>query len=170
MESKRYMTDQETKSKNETDCSSRRVFLATGVLACINVPIISLPLKTAQMTQTSFSCSGPFRRGDKYYFDEATRKKLPFFPASIQPGNNDIAIWYYPEKEKHDIRMTVSLDLYDEKSHLLSTQTTTIKVEWSEDACFDGNNIRFRIPRPTLIKAQKITVRFTEFRQTALSK
>ncbi|WP_339730880.1 hypothetical protein [uncultured Gimesia sp.] len=158
------MTDQETESKNEKEFCSRRVFLASGVFALINVPMIDLPLIRFQQRQTSISFDGPFKRREKYFFDEATRKKLPFIPTNLQVGNNDIAIWGYPGKREHSITMIVSLDLYGENDHVLSSQSAPMRMEWNKGKFFTGCNVRFQFPKSTLSKAQKVTVTFWEFR------
>lgn len=159
------MTDKyykEIESKKEKSVTSRRVFLASGLFALINVPLIDLLLKRFNQKQTSFSFDGPFERGNRLFFDESAQKNLPLFPLNLQVGNNDIAVWYHPKTTANNIKMMVSLDLYGENDHVLSSQNQPITVEWSENAIFSGCNVRFQFPKITLLKTQKVTLKFRE--------
>lgn len=154
--------DKEIESKKEKSVASRRVFLTSGLFALINIPIIALLFKRFNQKQASFSFDGPFFRGEKFYFDESIREKLPFFAASLVVGSNDIAIFYYPAKSDRKVRMIVSLNLSDENNQELSSQSQPLTVDWSEDDLFSGLNIRYQFPEPILLKAQKVTVKIQE--------
>lgn len=156
------MTDTETESSNGTSFRSRRVLLMSGFLAFINVPVVSLPRNRGYQKPISFSFEGPFLRGEKHFFVESARKKLPFIPLNLQVGNNDIAFWYGPLKTEHIIKRLVTLDLYGENDQVVSSQSSPMRVDGSQDDIFRGGNVLFRVPKATLSKAPELIIKFGE--------
>ncbi len=142
---------------------TRRSMLIGSLIVLANLSFWLFLWRRAHQDEVSYSFDGPFEKRDRLNFEKSDHPGIPFVPASVRIGNNDVTLWYYPKlTQDTPVNVEASLELYDQEGRVLMHPTRIASVVWSEEAAFDGCNIHFRADKNLLEQAHRLVFRLHE--------